>query len=621
MAQGTIRRWGCRGLIVVMTHCFLVPSWGQVVPTTVTGKVTVGEVDDFTHHREEKVYWIDDVQTGQRFNVHFKDGGPARLRSGTRLRVTGVAAGREIYAEANGASIETIEVPSLIVTGEQRTVVLAINFSDVPLDCSLDSIENIMFASTSSVASLYQDMSNGNVWFTGDLYGPYTIPFSSTGTCDYQDWATAAETAAQAQGVDLSVYSHKIYVFPQQNPCAWAGLGTIGGNPGLSWIAYCDLPDVYAHELGHNLTMHHSSTDPDNDGTNKCEYCDTSDFMGYSGLGLRQINGPHMDQMGWLPAGQVVLATNNAVVTLAPLEINPQIAAYPQLLKIPNPNADEFYYFSYRVPLNCDTNLDAQYANATSVHHYQGTGAIETYLITMLQDAGTFTDPALGVTVTQVAHDNNSVTLSVNFGNGTPATPLMDVSPTNQVALPGTTLNYSVIITNTDSSGCSASTFYFGPSGPPGWTVSVAPSSVTLSPGQVNTVTLYVTPPGEASNGDYAVSITLFDNAVSVHHTSVEALTSVTGPPPPAPVHLSAKRGRGLVELRWTESKRAVGVSGYSIWRDDVMIDSTTTNLYTDATVAAGQTYSYYVEAEESGGAPSGPSNTVKVRMPPPRKP
>jgi len=628
MAQGTIRRWGCRGLIVLMTLCWLVPARAQAAPLTVTGKVTIGEVDDFTHHKEQKVYWIDDQQSGQRYNLHFKDGEPDGLRSGARMRVSGEVSGKELVAESAGAVRESAEAPSLVVTGEQRTVVLGINFSDEPLDCTLDSIETILFASTSSVASLYSQMSNGSLWFTGDLYGPYTIPFSSTGTCDYQDWANAAESAAEAQGVDLSVYAHKIYVFPSQNPCAWAGLGTIGGEPGLSWIAYCDLPDVYAHELGHNLGMHHSSTDPDNGGTNECEYCDVSDFMGYSGLGLREVNGPHMDQMGWLPSGQVVLASTSMVITLAPLEWDPQTAPYPQLLKIANPNADEFYYFSYRVPMDCDTNLESQYAESTSVHHYQGSGAIETYLIANLQDNGTFTDAVLGVTVTQLAHDENTVRLSVNFGGGggnsngcTPATPVAGVSPAGQSAEPGETVESSLTVSNTDSGSCGGTTFSFYPSSPAGWMVSVAPSSLTLAAGQAGAVNLFLTPPGEATNGEYDISIGLSDNALAVHGTTVMAPVTVSAPPPPAPTHLSASRSRGLVELRWTENKHAAGVTGYAIWRDGVQIDTATTNRYTDATAAAGQTHYYYVVALETGSGPSGSSNTVKMKIPAPRKP
>src|SRR5262249_43964477 len=148
-------------------------------------------------------------------------------------------------------------------------------------ECTQPSVAGLMFQNSSSVNTVYQETSYGNVSFSGLVVGPYTINYSTNGTCDYSGWASAGETAATGAGVNLSGYNHRVYVFPKKNPCGWAGLGTIGGNPGQAWIAYCDLIDVYMHELGHNLTMHHASTPG-------CEYCDVSDFMGYGGVGIRQ---------------------------------------------------------------------------------------------------------------------------------------------------------------------------------------------------------------------------------------------------------------------------------------------------------------------------------------------
>ncbi len=619
MRRRFLRRASWAGLIVasqIFSRDARARPVDEGTPATVTGKVTVIEADDFAHHRAERFYVIEDSGTGKRYNLHFKEKAPNHLHTGSTIKVTGLANGNEIVAAANDPGIQSLQAASMIVTGEQKTAILGINFSDTPMECSLDSIDAIMFGSTQSVDQLYQQMSHSNVWFTGAEYGPYTIPFASTGTCDYQAWASAADAAAQAQGVDLSVYNHKVYVFPQENPCGWAGLGTIGGDPGQAWISYCGLADVYAHELGHNLTLHHASTDLDNSGTNDCEYCDVSDFMGYSGIGLREINGPHMDQMGWLPAIQTLLATNNMVINLAPLEFDPQSVTQPQLLKIAKPSADEFYYFSYRTQVSCDSDLDPQYVKATNVHHYQGSGAIETYFITALQDSGTFTDPAIGLIVTQLDHDDNSVTLSVSFG-GPPAVPEVEMTPTNQFARPAATLVYSMTITNTDGSGSSPATFYINPTVPAGWTAAVSPSSLTLSPGQADSVSVAVTSSSDISNGAYTVSIALTDNLTPIHDTSVKAMVSVDLRPPTAPKHLSARRSHDTVQLRWSAAKDAIGISDYSIWRNEVIIADTSSNRYIDADIAAGQTNFYYVMAEDRAGNISLPSNTVKIRIPP----
>src|SRR5439155_19948239 len=100
------------------------------------------------------------------------------------------------------------------------------------------------------------------------------------------------------------------------------------------------LADGYAHELGHNVLMHHASTPGS-------EYGDISDFMGYGGVGLRGVNAPHREQMGWMPAPQIVSPSGNVTLNIAPLEVSPSSAIYPQTIKLAKPDTGEYYYFSY----------------------------------------------------------------------------------------------------------------------------------------------------------------------------------------------------------------------------------------------------------------------------------
>lgn len=136
---------------------------------------------------------------------------------------------------------------------------MALNFKDKTLNCSTSSINSLMFGSSNSVASCYKEMSFDQVSVSGVVVGPYTIPYSSSG-CDYFNWATAADNAAKAAGVNLLAYPHRIYVLPS-NGCPYAGLGTVGGTLTQTWVlGYCGTPDVYGHEFGHNLGMNHAST-------------------------------------------------------------------------------------------------------------------------------------------------------------------------------------------------------------------------------------------------------------------------------------------------------------------------------------------------------------------------
>jgi prepilin-type processing-associated H-X9-DG protein len=495
---------------------------------TVTGEIEIVQADDFENGRSERFYWLREKHSEKTFRLRFREK-PPQLRSGSTVRVRGRVKEGQIEVEGDGQAVQTIAEAeaSTTVSGEQKTIVIAVNFLDAWLPCSVEEIDRLMFTNDFSVSGLYEEMSYGNVWFSGDVVGPFTIEYSSYGSCNYFGWAAAAEAAAAAEGVDLSVYPRRVYVLPRG--CGWAGLATVGGNPSRSWIARCDMADVYAHELGHNLRMRHAATDFDNDGQLDCEYCDTSDVMGYSGYGLRQVNAPHKEQMGWLPPEKVVTATNTATVSLAPLEIFPQDTALPQVLKVPKPNTGEFYYFSYRRPLGYDAILGSYYTDRVSVHRYRGSGSVRTYLLAVLSDGGTFEDEVNGFSVRQIAHNDRFATVQVWFGDGHVA-PLVNLVPANPTAYAGTSLQYAVSVTNLDSPATPPATFILNPSVPAGWTVSVSPSSLTLHPGQVGNATMTVQLPGSVAEGEYQVTLGVSDNLSAVHTAEATAILRVPRP-------------------------------------------------------------------------------------------
>jgi hypothetical protein len=375
------------------------------------------------------------------------------------------------------------------------------------------------------------------------------------------------------------------------------------------------LPDVYAHELGHNLTMQHASTDIDNNGTSDCEYCDDSDIMGYGGVGWRQIDGPHKEQMGWLPTNKVVTANSSATYYIAPTEVSPQSTPYPQLLKIAKPGSGEYYYFSYRRPLGYDALLLTQYAEKASVHRYRGSGATQTYFIKALSNGGSFQDSAAGFNVTQLSRNDNFVTLFVSFGCA-PAAPAIRVSPATQSGQLGTTLSYTVTVTNADGTSCGASAFLLSPSVPAGWTASVSPASLTLSPGQGAAAMLTVTVPLGSTTGNYNLGITVADNFLTIHNASVVGSISIQplqSAKPTAPANLTVTSRRKRVYLVWSPATDDVKVVKYSIWRDGVKISESKRTRYTDARVTGGSSYSYYVTAHDADGNTSDPSNVAAI--------
>ncbi|UCC79143.1 MAG: T9SS type A sorting domain-containing protein [Candidatus Zixiibacteriota bacterium] len=85
--------------------------------------------------------------------------------------------------------------------------------------------------------------------------------------------------------------------------------------------------------------------------------------------------------------------------------------------------------------------------------------------------------------------------------------------------------------------------------------------------------------------------------------------------PPTAPTNLNARAiSSSQIDLSWTGSIDNIGVVGYYIHRDNVLIDSTADVAYSDIGLQPRTTYSYYVTAYDAAGNISDPSNTASAR-------
>ena len=502
----------------------------DAVPVNITGELTVLYADDFENKRAELQYFIEDKQSKKRFRLQFDGTPPGHLRTGKTITVRGKAKGKEVYLAADGvdsSSSQTFAPAIATVTGEQRTIVMVADFTDATTSCSVNAIRDLMFTdpANQSVDDLYQETSLGQVSFSGDVVGRYNINFSSTDACDVNAWAAAADTEAQNSGVDLSLYDRKVYVLPDINTCGWSGLASVGGNPSYAWIMRCDLEAVFGHELGHNLGMNHAST-------LSSEYGDTSDIMGSAMSGLRQINGAHQEQMGWRTPDKIMTVTQPGTFDIAPLELNAAQVLAPQIIKIAKPDSGESYYLSYRQPIGFDANLSTTLTERLHVHLYNGNGGRTTLLSGLLQGAS-FVDDVNGITLTHVSHTPDYVTVQVSLDGSTPpptctpTAPLVNISPSSQSANAGSTLNYSVSITNNDNTACANSTFGINDNIPSGWAGALSPTSLSLAPGQTGTAILSVTSATSTTASTYSVGVSVTDSSEAVHSASTSASYTV----------------------------------------------------------------------------------------------
>jgi hypothetical protein len=509
------------------------PGAAEGADVSVSGELQVLYSDDFERQTAELQYYVLDKQTGKHYRLKPKKGLGKALKHGDKVKVRGKQKGKEIQLETEDAlqaldpdggtssATGTSYAPGAVV-GEQRTIVLVTNLRDAPVSCSVQAVRDLMFtdAANRSVDDLYREVSRDQVAFTGATVGPFTIPYDSTGACDFMGWAQAADAAARAAGIEPSLYARKVYVMPDRNTCGWAGLASVGGASGVAWITRCGIPDVFAHELGHNLGMYHAATPTS-------EYGDGSDVMGFSGYGLRQVNAPHREQMGWYAPTRTQTVTADGVFDIAPLELADWQALAPQTLKVPNPATGEHLFLSYRRAIGFDAALPSTLVDRLSVHRYAP--GQKTYQLAVLADGQSYTDAATGVTVIPVSHTADYMTVQVRFGQGgcTPAAPLASLAPASQSGAAGTTLAYTVSLTNRDSSACAASSFALARTLPAGWSGSLSAASLTLAPGATGQATLWVTSATSAAASSYAVQVQASDAATAVHAASVTGTYTV----------------------------------------------------------------------------------------------
>jgi hypothetical protein len=104
------------------------------------------------------------------------------------------------------------------------------------------------------------------------------------------------------------------------------------------------------------------------------------------------------------------------------------------------------------------------------------------------------------------------------------------VGPGTAVAA-GSSVNYTLSISNRDSSACAATTFNLARSIPTGWTGTLAASTISLSPGASGSTSLTVTSPAGASAGSYGIGAGASSSVGSAHTANASTTYSVASAP------------------------------------------------------------------------------------------
>ena len=374
----------------------------------------------------ELQHFVTERASGQRYRIVSAEPLPDSLRSGSYVLVYGERSEAEELVRVSGAAAievsRTIARGAAIASGQRRAVVLIADLQDATVQCSAEDIAQGMYSGALSVDGLYRDNSRDEISFDpdGDLdgqpdvFGPFTISFSS-GTCNrYSYWAAEVDALATAAGVNLALYQHKVYVLPRYTDvgCSFAGIAHLGcTGPCSSWILECESPMVFAHELGHNLGLSHAGA-----ADTGSSYGDLSDPMGAT-RAWTGFNAPHRAQLGTVDAfsGSLVDVTGDGVYSLRALDEDPALAAGAQVLRITDPATQEPYFVSYRRRAGYDATLPDPYPDATNVHRQGGPGLGATWFLGSLTHGEELRPANASFSVTQLADLGDGASVEVRF--------------------------------------------------------------------------------------------------------------------------------------------------------------------------------------------------------------
>ena len=496
---------------------------------------------------------------GSELNIHFTEHEPGWLKCSDIVRVSGIRAGAEVAA-ADGEVTGQVAGASCTTQGDQRTVVILIQFPDNPATTTVNEqvllpagatnsmLNNIYFQPTGrSVDGYWREASYGKASASGVVIGPVFV--DRVYTCDeYYSMRQAAINAADSQ-VNFTQFTRVMIIFPPPPGCGWAGLGTLGCSTlssgdgsfqaSTSWNVanYMQSIDqgvkLATHEGGHNLTLHHASTrafsiggglyetlGPLGTAGTHNEYGDQHSTMGSWNLG--HYAAPHKQQIGWFSAGNLQTVESNGSFSIQPFE---NITGGIQALKVRRGTGNNAWlWMEFRQAIGLyDSTLNSQVRSGALIHHSDGSTGTYTHLIDFtpntganfsdaakLPGTGIWTDPYTNLSFSvdsMVLNSALNVTVSYGTVPCSPVNPTISISPASQSGPAESNLQYNVTVTNNDPSSCSAATFELSSTVLSGWGSSFASNSLNLLPGQNGSTTLTKSAPA-GTVGSFAVDAT-----------------------------------------------------------------------------------------------------------------
>lgn len=465
-----------------------------------------------------------------------------------------------------GVAITRVDaaIPSALTLGAQKTLVILLNFTDNPNQpWTPAEVQGSVFGTASN---FFLENSYGLAWLAGDVVGWYALPIAST--CNNDTIATAAKQAATAAGVNLAAYNHYVYAYPLNSACAQGGggEGTIGGNPSEAWLDGDITLRNIAHELGHNFGLLHSHNldcganviGTVGAGCTVYSYGDSYDTMGFSGN--FHYNAVQKERLGWLDYGAAPAITTVQSSGTYPIEpFETAGAGGAKALKIlksvdPTTGARTWYYLEFRQAVGFDSALatvvGANTQNGVLVHLGTDNDPDSSELLNMtplsssmwdwndvaLVVGASYTDSAAGVTIAPVSSGPTGIVVAITLSGAsqpsatcTHANPQLALTGSGQSVGAGSTLSYTLSLTNEDSSACAPVNFSLSDALPSGWVGNLATTTLSAAPGATVNTTLSVMSPTTAKAGTYTITATAANGGYQASASATYTVASTSG--------------------------------------------------------------------------------------------
>lgn len=406
----------------------------------ITGEASVVIFDDFVSGRSEIRYFLRDLK-GKERRLYFSNGAPQSFATGKPFKIRGRGRSdggfevESLTAMADGGETggggATAGAP--VAAAETRKVLtLLVDFNDALVDngssngISLQEAKDRMFNETKNVAHFFNTASLGTWTIPDDIdgdgnqevYGPYKIDYNyMNSTCSPSGWVSAARAAFEAAtGRSYTDYRHTLLIVPNYwdypgsagRSCSWGGVAQLGCGT-TCWAIGADAKSIFhgvlIHELGHNFTLHHASTDTDNDGTINSEYGDSSDNMGGSRIWAK-FNTVHAGEMGWHDPEnyefRTLVPSSGSLYEYDLLAMDEDVPEWSGLRAIKvQRDAGSDYYLSYRLAEGHYNGVPSSYRGQLNIHY--GRGNNRSYFVKTLLPGETYNDPHNGLIIKAVS--------------------------------------------------------------------------------------------------------------------------------------------------------------------------------------------------------------------------